>query len=638
MSQTVFDIIEATSTSGTELAGILTDFKNAVISGMSGTTRPAQISPGGMWVNTTLGASPDYTWIVNIFDGSDDVEIYRVNIQTNKVSIGGAADQFDISKISPDDDGAIVRLIKSRISTFGQVLDGDTLGEVQFQGTDSTGSKHTQAKISSDATDDFSSARGADLIFSATPEGSGSMSEVARLKDGNLGLGTTSPAAKVHAVGTAILIDHRSDDANPAELSTRKNRVSADGNVANDIIGAVKMESVDSTAATVFTAARVTAVAEENHTSTARGTSLVFEGIKAGATALFAHMKISSIIETISRLEINSLLFRTANVATSATITNLSASKAIINMTGSTATSLRGMVSTSESKVVVIHNRSSAVVTVENEHAGATAADRFLLPGAAAVAIPTNGSAQFFYSTDDSRWKLISISVSSGGGGSGTSPTVTSYLSGSGTFTTGVGVKWLEIFAMGGGGSGATSGNASSTPLVSGNDGGDTTFGTSLITAGGGNGFDVTDEFAIGGGTTVNSPALVVMAVKGEDGGANSYIDQAYGSSVITPAGSGGNSFAGGAGNGGRGGNAGGDASPNSGSGGGGGGSPMSTSSPNYLGGGGAGGGYVHAIIRTPGASYAYSVGARGNGVSGTYPGCSSGHAGGGFLTVIEHY
>src|SRR5690606_19403934 len=94
------------------------------------------------------------------------------------------------------------------------------------------------------------------------------------------------------------------------------------------------------------------------------------------------------------------------NVATTATIAQLDASKSVVEMTGSTATDIQGVNSGQDSKVLTIHNRSSAVVTLKHQDENATEADRLSLPDEEDYAIPPEGSTTLIYSTADSRWKI----------------------------------------------------------------------------------------------------------------------------------------------------------------------------------------------------------------------------------------
>ena len=79
---------------------------------------------------------------------------------------------------------------------------------------------------------------------------------------------------------------------------------------------------------------------------------------------------------------------------------------------------------------------------------------------------------------DGSNWFRLSSS---------SHPTVQKFTSGSGTYTTPSGVTWIEVEMVGGGGGGSGSALDSGT-AGNGGSGGNTTFGTSLLNAGGGSG------------------------------------------------------------------------------------------------------------------------------------------------------
>jgi hypothetical protein len=57
----------------------LNDALAALASCQSGTSRPSGIPAGGLWVNTTTATA----WVVNLFDGTDDIAIGTVNTTTN---------------------------------------------------------------------------------------------------------------------------------------------------------------------------------------------------------------------------------------------------------------------------------------------------------------------------------------------------------------------------------------------------------------------------------------------------------------------------------------------------------------------------------------------------------------------------
>lgn len=86
MSQSVFSTINPATTSGTQLATLLNDFKNALMSGLSGTSRPSQTTPGGTWIDTTNEGSPNFYWSYKIYDGTTDIEMFRINLATGKAS------------------------------------------------------------------------------------------------------------------------------------------------------------------------------------------------------------------------------------------------------------------------------------------------------------------------------------------------------------------------------------------------------------------------------------------------------------------------------------------------------------------------------------------------------------------------
>ncbi len=102
------------------------------------------------------------------------------------------------------------------------------------------------------------------------------------------------------------------------------------------------------------------------------------------------------------------------DVATSATINALSTAKSFINFTGSTATQLNGATAGTDGQHLTIHNESSADVVVNHQSGSASATDRFLLPNATDITIGPDSSAEFIYSTSQSRWVQKSGSGSGG--------------------------------------------------------------------------------------------------------------------------------------------------------------------------------------------------------------------------------
>ncbi len=209
--------------------------------------------------------------------------------------------------------------------------------------------------------------------------------------------------------------------------------------------------------------------------------------------------------------------------------------------------------------------------------------------------------------------------------------TVQRFTSGSGTYTTPQGVRYLKIKMVGGGAGGAGGGTANSSST--GGAGGDTTFGTSLLTAPGGQGALWSGNPNVATDPTVNSPAVTVLTITGVAGGGTSFIassgiNLAGGHGGSNPLGSGGFSRGAAVGADGYG----------YGSGAAGGSSGSGTNA--YTGSGGSSGSYVEAIIPfgSVAATYSYAVGAGGaSGNAGT-----SGFAGGtgaaGIIIVEEYY
>lgn len=215
------------------------------------------------------------------------------------------------------------------------------------------------------------------------------------------------------------------------------------------------------------------------------------------------------------------------------------------------------------------------------------------------------------------------------------SPTVQKFTSGTGTYTTPVGVKFLVVTCVGGGGGGSGSATTAANNGGSGSAGGNTTFGSSLLSANGGSG--ATGASAAGYGGSGGSASLgtgpIGIALTGSKGGAASVgnVANAYpcggvgGSTPLQGAGQGGPLATGG------------DAAvANSGSAGGGGGSIISADT--YTGAGGGSGGYVRAIIPNPLSSYSYAVGSGGSGGSAGTSGTAGGAGAAGIIIVEEYY
>lgn len=182
MSQVIYDQIDP-SISGTELAEVLTDFKNAIVSGFSGTSRPAELQAGGMWVDMT---DPD-KWILNMWTGSEDVEVVTIDLINGESSISLAVDSFLVRRVSGDTVGPILDLVKRRIADNGQVKSGDVVGEIRATGRDNTGFNPVVANIVFTATEDMgASSFGGTLSFYSTPQGTNTLVEHMRFINGTV--------------------------------------------------------------------------------------------------------------------------------------------------------------------------------------------------------------------------------------------------------------------------------------------------------------------------------------------------------------------------------------------------------------------------------------------------------------------
>ena len=212
--------------------------------------------------------------------------------------------------------------------------------------------------------------------------------------------------------------------------------------------------------------------------------------------------------------------------------------------------------------------------------------------------------------------------------------TITRLTSGTGTYTLPSGVKYI-IVEMAGGGAGGGGGGTGS--WGAGTAGGNTTFGTSLHTAGGGSA-SATPWSGSGGNGGTNTLGAGATAIINQSGTTGGGIGVAATNATFSLTGMGGtNALGGGASSvtyivGGL------SGITNSGGGGSGGGNGSSNTS--YTGGGGGAGGYMKFLISSPSASYAYAIGAGGTGGSaGTGSNAAAGGAGGsGVINIQEFY
>lgn len=408
MSQDVFDSINPSTTSGTQLATILDDFKNALMSGLSGTSRPTELTAGGTWVDTTDEVALDQ-WAVKLYDGTNDIEIFRIDLINGSIIPAIQTDELEIKKISADAVGAVLSLVKNRIASNGQVQVSDVIGEIDFVGRDSSSNNPVAARIRAIASNNMtSSAQGAYVVIESIDTGTTTLVEQMRIKDGKVGIGITSPDSALHVRSTTGIKSSRSsDDANGAKFILAKSRVTGTGATqSSDVLGSIDILGLDDASAE-FTGASISVSATQAHTASNRGTKITISNTKLSASSAVSFLEITDYVEVVEMLLVNSEKLAAQDIATAASITAMNADKYIANFTGSTTTSVHGISATGKSKVIVLHNGSSATVTVKHQSTtDGTAANRIKLPGSADIAIAPDGTLELFYSTTDSRWKL----------------------------------------------------------------------------------------------------------------------------------------------------------------------------------------------------------------------------------------
>lgn len=295
------------------------------------------------------------------------------------------------------------------------------------------------------------------------------------------------------------------------------------------------------------------------------------------------------------------------------------AAASVLKIAADAPRSISGLATGAEGRIVCIVNVGSQPVTLLDDSAASLAANRFALSGNLALA--GKQATVLRYDGAAARWQAIA------GTPAARPPTVQSFLSGSGTYTTPAGAKWIEVLAVGGGGGSAGSG----TSAGNGTSGGSTTFGGSLVVAGGG-GAPPAAGFAGGGAGGVASFGAGVAGLAVTGGGGNP--SNSFGAGVYPFGGAGGSSSLGGAGAGGSASSAGGAGAPNTGGGGGG----PSAAVGQVSGASGGAGGTARGVINALAPTYAYVVGQGGAaGAAGT--GGNVGSAGGsGVLVIIENY
>lgn len=195
-------------------------------------------------------------------------------------------------------------------------------------------------------------------------------------------------------------------------------------------------------------------------------------------------------------------------------------------------------------------------------------------------------------------------------------PQITLLTSGSGTYTVPTGCQYLHVRMVGGGGGGAGSGGGSGAGNAgNGNAGTATAFGSSLLTANAGSGgASASNGGGAGGGGTINAPAvgIICAGVQGYNLGQYNTAQQVYTGGQGGPPTPLGSYGAGGAGAG-------------------------TLGVAVCVGSSGGSGCYIDAVITSPSATYAYTVGAGGTGGTAGTSGFVGGAGGAGVIYVTAY-
>jgi len=305
MSQNIFSTINPATTSGTALATLLNNFKEAMVSGMSGTARPSELDAYGMWVDTVDEGS-DLIYL-KMYDGTTDILMMTLNLATGAFSFPGSEDQFEISKTSDDTVGAILKFVKARATAPGQTLDGDIVGSLDFYGTTDASAETKVAEMYVEVSDNVTaSAKGSRFIWRAVVDATATVTEFMRLVDKKLGVGVTTVLESIHAIGN-IRGENTEDSTSPAKLVLRKKRVTGVGQVlSGDSIASISLKSVD-VAGTEFEGADLLCEATENQTASARGNKITIATTDVGSASKSNKVIIAEEIENLVNTKVTTL-------------------------------------------------------------------------------------------------------------------------------------------------------------------------------------------------------------------------------------------------------------------------------------------------------------------------------------------
>lgn len=304
MSQSIFTSINPATTSGNQLATILNGFKDAYVSGNSGTSRPSALQEGGTWVDVTNDPT---SWSLKLYTGTTDIEMFTINLVSGVASVTTTDAMMTIVKSTDDAVGAILKFFKER-PTANQTQTGDTLGKMDFYGNRDDDVQALQASIEVVSSDNVTStAQGAYVVFKGTTDGTASVSEWMRLVDAKLGIGTNSPDETLHVKGTGIKAEKASDDAVGVKVVRKKKRIAGVGQVqSGDVISEESYNSTDNAGVDIQVAV-VEVAATELHTSSAQGTSWKVKTKNNGSSSLTTKITVDNSGVDIPELKVGSV-------------------------------------------------------------------------------------------------------------------------------------------------------------------------------------------------------------------------------------------------------------------------------------------------------------------------------------------
>lgn len=405
MSQNVFDTINPDLVGGTELAEILNDFKNALMSNLLGPTRPESITAGGSWIDSSVPGE----LIFKFFTGSADIVAFSLNLVTGKVSLEGSEDFFEIARVSADAIGPRLLLYKARGAVDG-ALAGDTLGEITVRAKDSLGADRDIGRIryvvAEDVTDSNSGA--GYWAFEGTLSGSNIISEFARVVGGRLGIGVTSPTHTLHLRGNGAKAERVSNDNLGVRVIRKKARTTNQGQILNgDEISTDDFISTDNTGAEALVG-RLRVVATQAHTDTARGVALTLSLTSKDAASVADVLEVKDGVITMKAATSVSAFERQVQYFPSAAeVKDLDAAKSFIEVTGNTSMILKGVKATSKSRSFYLYNATTENIIIENRSPDVPGADQIAVNGEVSFVLQPGKSTEFVRRDSINKWSPL---------------------------------------------------------------------------------------------------------------------------------------------------------------------------------------------------------------------------------------